>query len=94
MKGIKAFKPYLFKPGKYNVYIWNPSSHEYDAKVPVVVNHSKGTERIIVDQQEIGGKWIKLGTWTFGQGYLSTLTIIGEKGKFVIADAVKFEFVD
>ena len=93
-EGTFEFKPYLFKTGKYNVYIWNPSSPEYDSNVQVVINHSNGVEKVFVNQQKNGGKWIKLGTWTFGQGSHNALTIIGEKGKYVIADAVKFEFAD
>ena len=91
-EGAFEFKPYFFKSGKYNVYVWNPSSPEYDANVSVVINHLKGTERVIINQQRNGGMWIKLGTWTFGKGYQNTISFIGEKGKYVIADAVRFEY--
>lgn len=93
-EGAFEFKPFLFKTGKYNVYIWNPSSAEYDSNVPVLINHSVGIEKVLVNQQKNGGKWIKLGTWTFEKGYKHKVTIFGEKDKFVIADAVKFEYVD
>ncbi len=92
--GTFEFKPYLFKSGKYNVYIWNPSSDGYDSKVPVIINHSDGIEKVLVNQQKNGGKWIKLGSWVFEKGYKNKVTIYGEKDKFVIADAVKFEYVD
>jgi hypothetical protein len=93
-EGAFEFKPYLFKSGKYNVYIWNPSSAEYDSKVPVLINHSNGIEKVFINQQKNGGNWVKIGTWTFEKGKQHSVTIVGEKGKYVIADAVKFEFVD
>ncbi len=93
-EGTFEFKPYLFKSGKYNVYIWNPSSAEYDSNVPVLINHSNGIERVFVNQQKNSGNWIKLGNWTFEKGNQHTVTIVGEMGKYVIADAVKFEFVN
>ena len=93
-EGTFEFKPYLFKSGKYDVFIWNPSSSVYDSKVPVLINHSGGIEKVLVNQQKNGGNWIKLGTWAFEKGNKHSVAIVGEKGKFVIADAVKFHFVE
>jgi hypothetical protein len=90
--GTFEYMPYFFKSGKYNVYIWNPSSKNYEEKVPVEIHHSKGVEKIVVNQQKDGGKWNKIGTYEFDAGHRLALVIIGEQGKLTVADAVRFEF--
>jgi hypothetical protein len=91
--GTFEYSPYLFKDGNYNVYVWYPASKEYAASVPVVVNHANGADKRTINQQQDGGKWLKIGTYPFRKGQKLALTIEGEAGKFVVADAVKFERV-
>ena len=91
-EGTFEYKPFLFKKGKYNVYYWGPASKEYEAQVPVEIYHSAGVEKVMLNQQRNGGGWFKLGTWNFSAGQNRTVAIVGEPGRFVIADAVKFEY--
>jgi hypothetical protein len=93
-EGSAEYNPYLFKSGNYNVYIWHPVSKEFEPNIQVEINHSEGKDLIRVDQNKNGGSWYKLGSWVFEKGYQNRVTIKGETGKYVIADAVKFEFVD
>jgi hypothetical protein len=92
--GTFEYMPYFFKRGKYNVYMWYPSAKNYEARVPVEIHHFNGTEKIIVNQQKDGGKWTRIGTYEFDAGHRLAVTIVGEQGKYTIADAVKFEFVE
>jgi hypothetical protein len=90
LTGTFGYEPYFFKQGKYNVYIWHPSSKEYASKVPFEIHHAHGVERITVNQQKNGGAWVLLGTYEFDQGKQLAIRIIGEEGKITIADAVRF----
>jgi len=90
-EGDFEFNPYLFKTGNYEVSVWSPSSPHYSSKVPVEVNFMDGKTMVYLNQQVNGGKWIKIGNWTFEKGQKQRIRIIGEKSNFVIADAVKFE---
>jgi hypothetical protein len=91
--GDFQFHPYLFKSGLYKVSIWYPSSKEYDKEVPVIIHHQNGESKLKVDQRSNGGKWIDLGEFNFKEGTNLALTILGESSKYVVADAVKFEWV-
>jgi hypothetical protein len=91
--GEFQYVPYLFKTGTYKVSMWYPSASDYEAKVPVTIHHSKGEKQIVVNQQKNGGKWVNLGEFIFEEGHKLAITIHGEKDKYVIADAVKFELV-
>jgi hypothetical protein len=88
------FSPYFFKSGRYNIYTWNPSSPGYESEVHLTISHAGGEEKITINQQENGGSWVFLGTRSFSQGYRTAVTVHGEKDKFIIADAVKFEFIE
>jgi hypothetical protein len=92
--GTFEYMPYFFKRGKYNVYMWYPSAKNYEARVPVEIHHSNGIDKLNINQQRDGGKWNKIGTYEFDAGHRLAITIIGEQGKFTIADAVRFEFVE
>jgi hypothetical protein len=91
--GAFEYKPYLFKTGQYNVYFWYPSAKNYESQVNVNIHHKNGVDKIVINQQKDGGKWMKVGTYSFEQGQKLAVVINGEQGKYVIADAVKFEFV-
>jgi hypothetical protein len=85
------FTPDLTEEGEYRILLqW--TSHENRAtNVPVVLNHSGGTETITVNMRQNGGSWQSLGEFTFsaGQdGYVEIQTT-GTDG-YVIADAVAF----
>jgi hypothetical protein len=92
--GTFEYMPYFFKRGKYNVYMWYPSAKNYEARVPVEIHHSNGIDKLNINQQRDGGKWNKVGTYEFDAGYRLAVVIIGEQGKYTIADAVRFEFAE
>ncbi|HSI75947.1 MAG TPA: FAD-dependent oxidoreductase [Lunatimonas sp.] len=92
--GEFIYQPYFFKSGRYKVFAWYPSSSGYEEYVDFTIHHASGDQNLIINQQSNGGRWIALGTFQFEEGYRRALTIHGEEDKYVIADAVKFEFVD
>jgi hypothetical protein len=70
-----------------------PSASHYGDSVPVKIFHSKGTDVKLVNQQKNGGEWISLGKYNFDKGKKLSASIIGERGEYVIADAMKFVFI-
>lgn len=93
--GSFDYIPYLFKSGIYDVYIWHPESQEYDSKVKVRIQSRNEIEEVYVNQQSGGGKWKKLGRYSFEKGRRRALSILADKSdKLIVADAVKFKFVE
>ena len=92
--GEFIYQPYFFKSGQYKVFAWSPSSGEYAKNVGLTIHHYGGEKDLIVNQQRNGGQWTELGTFHFEEGYQKAITVHGEEDKYVIADAVKFEFVE
>lgn len=61
-----TFRPELPAAGRYDVYLWwTPFSNRL-AEVPVEVTHSSGIAVVRVNQQRDGGRWNRIGTWSFG----------------------------
>jgi hypothetical protein len=89
--GTFEYSPYFFHDGNYHVYMWYPASKEYATNVSIIIHHARGVEKKTINQQKDGGKWVQIGTYPFLKGQKLALTIEGESGKYVVADAVKFE---
>jgi hypothetical protein len=92
--GVFDYKPYFFKDGTYNVFIWYPASTDYSNKVSLLIKHSNGSDNVFINQQKDGGKWIKIGQYKFKMGRGSGISILADLSEdIVVADAVKFELV-
>ena len=65
----------------------NGSGSPPDNAVPVVIKHSSGTQTVTVNQQQNGGQWNRLGSWTLDNTAYLTLTNRGN-GK-IYSDAIK-----
>ena len=93
-RGVFEYKPYFFKGGTYDVFIWYPSSAEHSIKVPLFIKHSNGSDNVFVNQQKDGGKWLKIGQYNFDKGRDSSISIVADISQdMVVAVAVKFELV-
>jgi hypothetical protein len=60
-------------PGEYQVYAWWTEYANRRTSVPYDVHHLGGTETVTVNQQNNGGQWNLLGTWSFGSSATITL---------------------
>jgi fibronectin-binding autotransporter adhesin len=91
LKGTKSVQFNLNLPGSgtYNVSIWNPAGSQNATNVPVDIITSTGTQTVTVNEQQNGGTWFSLGTFTFGDTGSVIVNTTGTNG-FVVADAVKF----
>ncbi|MGH8605523.1 MAG: hypothetical protein ACREXR_22850, partial [Gammaproteobacteria bacterium] len=74
---------------KYDVYMYWPvwSLELPDNAVPVVIKHSSGTQTVTVNQQQNGGQWNRLGSWTLNNTANITLTNRGNGRTYF--DAIK-----
>jgi hypothetical protein len=92
--GDFEYLPYFFQTGEYEVFIWHPASEEYETAVTVRILNASGNENVMLDQSAHGGKWKKLGNYTFEKGRQRALIIHAvDYKRSVVADAVKFTYV-
>lgn len=89
-KGSFEYHPYFFETGLYDVYIWHPADEKYSDDVTVTIHTADETFKKRVNQQQEGGDWKKLGSFTFEKGKKLALAIEANESQTVIADAVKF----
>ncbi|MFO0752685.1 MAG: hypothetical protein U0411_05095 [Thermodesulfovibrionales bacterium] len=84
--------------GTYSVYLWwtvyrdTYGNTDRSVSVPVDIEDSTGIHRVTVNQQEGGGQWNKLGTFSFDTTGTITLTA-NASGYTFSADAVRFVYV-
>ena len=92
-KGTKyvRYTPNLPTNGAYGVYAWYVSDPNRATNVPYDIVHAGGTNRVLVNQQVNGSRWVFLmeTNFTAGTGQGVILRNDGTAG-FVIADAVRF----
>lgn len=76
--------------GLYEVCAWSPQKTSATT-VTYKVTHAGGTASVAVDQRHKGGRWVRLGDWTFdaGGGTVELSNRAAQNGKTVMADAVK-----
>jgi len=89
------FTPELPQAGLYELYaIWN-SSVSRASNVPIDISHAGGISTVVVNMQQNGGIWNRLGQFRFDAGQSGSVKI-GTFGtsSYVIADAVKFRRID
>ena len=97
-KGTKwvQYNPTLPTSGTYNVYQWWVASSNRSTNTPVDITAANGTTRVLVNQVIAQGGWFKILTTNFNAGTNSLVTIRNDNtqaGTYVIADAVRWEFV-
>ncbi len=79
--------------GQYRIYAWYSAGTNRTSQAKYSVNHANGTSSVSINQQQNGGKWNLLGTWSFviGKSYSVQISECLETGKVVIADAIRLE---
>ncbi|MGI8966485.1 MAG: immunoglobulin domain-containing protein, partial [Limisphaerales bacterium] len=93
-----TFRPNITTPGKYDVYIWYPQGSNRATDAPVLVSFEGGSQTVLVNQTTNGGDWRLIASGksfpagTSGFVRLSNNSLVA--GKVVIADAVRFAYVE
>jgi uncharacterized repeat protein (TIGR03806 family) len=81
-----TFQLGLAQGGEYEVHVWWTEWPSRLTNVPIDVIHSQGTATIPVNQRANGGKWNKIGSWSFGATAKVVIRSLGNGT--VCADAV------
>ena len=83
--------PQLTTAGTYTVDVWWTYHQNRATSVPYKIRHKNGTTTVKVNQRQaqLGGKWNRLGTFTFAAGSNGYVEVAGSNGQ-ASADAVRF----
>ncbi|MCX6821900.1 MAG: hypothetical protein NTW30_03935 [Candidatus Aenigmarchaeota archaeon] len=101
---IATWTPQIIDPGDYNVYVSWTVDPNRATNAPYTVNYNGGSYPEGLNQEFLAdgstspsgtwSGWYYLGTFDFISGTSGTVTLDDNADDYVIADAVKFEFVN
>ena len=89
-----TFTPNLTANYIYEVSVFYNASSSRHNNIPVDIQYAGGSKTVYLNQTINGGQWVSLGKYPFAQGTAGSVTIRttgAPAGKYVIADAVKFD---
>jgi len=75
--------------GDYDVFARWTSHPNRATDATYTIHHANGETEVTVNQQQNGGTYQQLGTFTFNQGASHKVTLTDEADGFVIADAIQ-----
>ncbi|PTM60037.1 N-acetylmuramoyl-L-alanine amidase [Desmospora activa] len=85
-----------FTPGKTGVYrisTWYPSGSDRATNAPFTVTYDGGSYTQRINQKQNGGRWVEVGVFPFQAGQEGRVRLTDNADGYVIADAVRFEWV-
>jgi RHS repeat-associated protein len=85
-----TWTPNVAQAGQYQVFARWTQHPNRATNATYTVTHAGGTTPITVDQQQSGGVWNALGTFTLSPGTAHRVTLTDQANGYVIADAVRF----
>ena len=85
----------LPQTGVYEVYMWWTYHDSRGNRAPVTIDYNGGSQVVYVNQQQNGGMWNHLGTYSFDGASGGTVTIYARDSypTTYCADAVKFVYL-
>jgi hypothetical protein len=86
-----TWTPNIPEAGDYSVYAWWVNYTNRATNAPYTISYNSGSETVRVNQQEMGGTWNYLGTYTFATGTSGSVVLSDDADGQVIADAIKWE---
>lgn len=90
-----TWQPNISTPGKYDVFIWYPQGSNHAVDVPFLISFAGGITNVLINQQAGGGGWQLLASdLEFVKGSSGFVRLDNHAGgSMVVADAVRFEYV-
>jgi hypothetical protein len=83
-----TWTPDISEAGHYRVYAWWTAYSDRATDAPYTIYYDGGSEKIRVNQQENGSRWILLGTYPFAGGTTGSVVLSDDADGVVIADAI------
>jgi len=84
-----TWTPNVAQAGQYEVYARWTSHANRATNATYTVTHAAGSTAVAVNQQQNGGAWNLLGTFTLAPGTAHKVTLTDEANGYVIADALR-----
>ncbi|KLU62431.1 xanthan lyase precursor [Peptococcaceae bacterium CEB3] len=85
-----TFTPSIAMAGNYDIYMMWTSYGNRSTAVPLTIKYNGGTDSSkTINQQQNGGRWNYIGTYSLAAGTTNSVTI-GSSPGYTIADAVMF----
>jgi hypothetical protein len=86
-----TFTPDLPQTGNYDVHAWWTAGPVRATNAPYTINHSGGSDVVLMNQEEGGGGWTYLGTYHFNAGTGGSVILSDDADDYVFADAIKWQ---
>jgi hypothetical protein len=86
-----TFTPDLPQAGTYDIYAWWTAGPARATNAPYTINHSGGSDVVLMDQEQGGGGWTYLGTYYFDAGTEGSVELSDDADDYVFADAIKWQ---
>jgi len=84
-----SWTPNVAQAGQYEVYTrWTQNANRANNAIYTVI-HGGGSSTVTVDQQDNGGVWNLLGTFSLSPGTAHKITLTDQANGYVIADAIR-----
>jgi subtilisin family serine protease len=88
------FTPTLPYAGRWRVYAWWSRWPDRSSRMSYGIAHRDGTAAFEIDQRQGGNAWTPLGVFSFPAGADGYVQLQNLASGYVMADAVRFEWVD
>ncbi|MGE3852147.1 MAG: family 10 glycosylhydrolase [Planctomycetota bacterium] len=87
------FRPTIATAGLYEVGLWYPEGGNRAPDAPITIEHADGSGTLTLNQQTLGGQFLRLGVFPFNAGNTGRVVVgnnCAATGSVILADAVRF----
>jgi uncharacterized lipoprotein YddW (UPF0748 family) len=89
-----TWTPDLPYDGIYDVFAYWVQGTNRATDAPFIIRHLDGADTIRVNQETNGEQWYKLGSYPFESGTDGDITLTNDADQIVIADAVRWKYME
>jgi uncharacterized lipoprotein YddW (UPF0748 family) len=89
-----TWNPDLLYDGIYDVFAYWVQGSNRATDAPFIIHHLDGADTVRVNQEMNGEQWYKLGSYPFAAGTGGDITLTNAADEIVIADAVRWKYIE